>query len=105
MNALINETPICLIQNSEVKWEIEYEIYPIQLEHALAIADLITNDGYFESVDVNLVSHAGRVTRIVLKAEQYWLDLAAMSDQFKNRLEDLIDSYLTNHGGYHLVQA
>jgi hypothetical protein len=105
MNELINGTPIFLIQNSKVKWEIAYEIYPIQLEHALTIADLITNDAFFESIDVNLVSHAGRVSKIVLKAEQYWFDLAAMSDVIEHRLDDLIESYLANHGGYASIQA
>jgi hypothetical protein len=105
MNALIQETPICLIRNSEVKWEIEYEIYPIQLEHALTIAELITHDAFFKDIDVNLVSHAGRVTKIVLKAEQYWFDLAVMSDVIEHRLDDLIESYLANHGGYDCIQA
>jgi hypothetical protein len=105
MNALTNGTPICLIQNSEVKWEIEYEIYPIQLKHALPIADLITNDAFFEDIDVNLVSHAGRVTSIVLKAERYWFDLAAMSNMIEHRLDELIESYLFDNGGYVVIQA
>lgn len=105
MNALINGSPLYLIQNSEVKWEIEYEIYPIQLGHALTIADLITNDAFFEDIDVNLVSRAGQVTKIVLKAEQYWFDLAAMSDVIEHRLDYLFESYLADHGGYACIQA
>jgi hypothetical protein len=105
MHAEIIETPIYMVKDSEVKWEISYEIHPIQLQHAVSIAELISNDPLFEYMDVNLVSNMGKVTSIVLKAEKYWFDLAAKSHALDCRLDELFDAYLASNGGYAQIQA
>ena len=94
-----------MIKESEVKWEISYEIYPIQLQHAVSIAEVISNDPVFEDMDVTLVSNVGKVTSIVLKARDYWFDLAANSDALDRRLDDLFEAYLASNGGYAEIQA
>jgi hypothetical protein len=105
MNELFEGTPINLIKDSEVKWQISYDIYPIQLTQAVRIVDFIAEDKFFENFDVGLVSQNGRVTSIVVKAERNWLDLASMSHAFEKRLNDLFDRYLESNGGYAAAQA
>lgn len=56
MNELFEGTPINLIKDSEVKWQISYDIYPIQLTQAVRIVDFIAEDKFFENFDVGLVS-------------------------------------------------
>jgi len=105
MHTQIIETPIYLIKESEVKWEISYELYPIQLQHAISIAEVISNDPFFEDMDVHLVSNMGKVTSIVLKAKDYWFDLATNSDALDRRLDELFEAYLASNGGYAQIQA
>jgi hypothetical protein len=105
MYELNNGSPISLIVDTDVRWEISYEIYPIQLRHAASIAEMISKDEFFQDVDINFLSHMGRVTSIVLKVDQYWLDLASMSDEVERRLDHLIEEYLAVNGGYEEVQA
>lgn len=105
MQELFQATPICLIKDASVKWEITYSIYPIQLENASRISELIEDDPIYADLDVNFVSQAGKVTRIVVNADQYWLDLAEMSDSLEKSLNDLIDKYLGSNGGYEAARA
>lgn len=105
MNELNNPTPISLIVSDELEWKISYEIHPIQLHHATRIAEMISKDVLFEYLDINVVGYMERVTRIVLKADGYWLDLALMSDEYKLRLDHIIDEYLAVNGGYAEVQV
>ena len=52
MSELFEGTPINLIKDSEVKWQISYDIYPIQLTQAVRIVDFIAEDKFFENFDV-----------------------------------------------------
>ena len=94
-----------LIKDSEVKWRISYDIYPIELEHALSIVDSMAEDKFFEDFDIGFVSQNGRVISIVVKAERNWLDLASMSHAFETRLNDLFDRFIDNKCEYAATQA
>ncbi len=105
MNELFESTPINLIKDSEVKWQISYDIYPIQLDLAISIVQFIAEDKFFEDFDVGFVSQNGRVTSIVVKAERNWLDLASVSHAFETRLNDLLDRFLDKNCEYVAARA
>lgn len=105
MSVLLEGTPISLITSSEVKWEVCYDIYPIQIEHALQIAELISEDDFFTGIDVSMVCQSNEVTNVVLKADRLWLDLSVFSDVGERRLNSIIDNYLDLNGGYEAAQA
>jgi hypothetical protein len=105
MNEMFEATPINVIKNSSVKWQISYDIYPIKLQHAIRVVELIADDEYFEDFDVYFVSQSGRVTSIVLKAEKISLDLTSICESCESRLNELIDRFLDDNGGYQMARA
>ena len=105
MSALLEGTPISLIQESDLKWEISYKIYPIKLQYAAVISELIEQDDLFKHVDVKFVSVGGIVSSIVLSSEWPMTDFQQMASEFEERLNELIDSFLDDNGGYTAAQA
>jgi hypothetical protein len=105
MNELQEGTPISMIQESDLKWEISYKIYPIGLQYAERLSWLIEGDDLFTDVDVKLVSVGGRISSIVLSSDGLMVDPCSMSPEFERRLNDLMDSFLQVNGGYFAAQA
>lgn len=105
MNALVEGTPISLIGNAEVKWEVNYDIVPIHVDHAMQIAKLISEDEYFDGVDVSMVCHSNEVTNITLKANSIWIDLADFSVVGEHLVNKIVDTYLDTQGGFHAIKS
>ena len=105
MNKLQEGTPISLIHESDLKWEISYKIYPLRLQYAARLSQLIEEDDLFSDVDVKLVSVGGKISSIVLSSNGLMVDPCNMSSDFEKRLNDLMDSFLEVNGGYVAAQA
>lgn len=105
MKITITETPICLIKNTEVKWEVSYEIYPIQLRHARVLIETIKQDARFQGFNVDYEYRLGSVTHIVLKAENFSTDLTSTPKELEKRMDELIENYLAANDGYAAIRA
>ena len=99
------ETPIFLIKDKEVKWEIAYEIYPIQAEHGQAIIKLLEKDELFSGISLDCRCYWGKVTHILLKAELYWVDLTSLPVTLEKRIDDTVEDYMAANGGYASIRA
>jgi hypothetical protein len=105
MSKNFEDKPFNLIKDSKVKWEITYDICPIQLEHAISIVDFLAEEKLFENFDVGFVSQNGRVTSFVVKVKRNGLNLASMSHAFETRLNDLLDRFLDNNCEHAVARA
>lgn len=105
MNEILEGTPISLITNAEVKWEVKFSIFPIEIDHALKVAELIAEDDYFSDIDVSMICCDREVTSIVFKSNRLWHDLAEFSVDGELRTNQIIDDYLEANGGYDSARA
>lgn len=105
MNEILEGTPISLIINAEVKWEVKFSIFPIEIKHALRVAELIAEDDYFSDIDVSMICSDHEVTSIIFKSDRMWNDLAEFSVEGELRANQIIEDYLNAFGGYENARA
>lgn len=105
MEITITETPISAIKDAEVKWEVAFEIYPIQLRHAREIVEILKKDALFQDMHIDCECRLGSVTHIVMNADRYGIDLTVMPDLLWERLDDHFEAYMSSNGGYASIRA
>ena len=108
MNAEIIETPIYWIRHRELTVDVTVEIYPISERHEKDISQRLEGSRYLARGDIKLLKSDGAIRAIKYKFDLYGNGCEYIGNTYESTdevLEEVIEQFVSDMGGYHQVQA
>ncbi len=105
MEYLIEGTPISIVKHADINIEVVCEIYPIHIQHKEALSKYFEKNSFFMYGEIELISYNYRITTIKYKFDNGWVDIGNHSYEAEEKINEVVDSYMSNYGGYKLIKA
>ena len=105
MEYLIEGTPISIVKHSDISIEVVCDIYPIHIKHKEVLSKYFENNNFFEYGKIEIISYNYRITTIKYKFDNCWVDVGSHAYEAEEKINEVVDSYMSNYGGYELIKA
>jgi hypothetical protein len=108
MNAVITETPIYWIKHRELIVDIFFEIHPISECHEKVLYQRLVESSYLARGDIKLLKSDGAIRAIKYKYDLYGDECEYIENTYQSTdemLEEVIEEFVADMGGYQQVQA
>jgi len=105
MEYLIEGTPISIVKHADISIEVVCEIYPIHIQHKKALSKCFENHSFFVYGEIELISYNYRITTIKYKFDNSLVDIGNHSYEAEEKINEVVDCYMTNYGGYEQIKA
>jgi len=105
MEYFIEGTPISIVKHADITIEVACDIYPIHIRHKDALFDYFKNDSFFMYGWIEFVLYGSRITSIKYKFGNTWVDVDSYIYEVEGKINDVVDCYMSDNGGYHQIKA
>ncbi len=105
MEYLIEGTSISIVKHADISIEVVCEIYPINIQHKEALSKYFENNNFFVYGEIDLISHNYRITTIKYKFDNSWVDIGNHAYEAEGKINEVVDCYMSNYGGYEQIKA
>jgi len=108
MSAAIQGTPIYWIHDRELCIDISFGIHPISEDYELGLMECLTSAPVLASRPIKLLKEEGaiRIVQYNYKLKECEFEyFASYVEQIDEAIEEMIEQFVGDQGGYHLIQA
>lgn len=105
MKYFIEGTPISIVKHADISIEVACDIYPIHIRHKEALLKYFENDNFFMYGKIEFVLYDCRITSIKYKFDNGWEDLNNYMYEVEDKINDVVDCYMSEYGGYQQIKA
>lgn len=105
MEYLIKGTPISIVRHADISIEVVCDIYPIHIRHKEALSKYFEKDSFFEYGKITFVSYDYRILTIKYVFDSGWVDVGSYIYEVEDKINDVVDCYMSDYGGYEYIKA
>lgn len=105
MEQLIEGTPIAIVKHATIEIDVVCDIYPVDIKHKKALFNYFKNDGFFMYGEIELISYDYRITTIKYKFDNSWVDISCHSYEVEEKINEVVDRFMSDYGGYKQIKA
>jgi hypothetical protein len=105
MEYFIKGTPISIVKHADISIEVACDIYPIHIRHKEALLKYFEKDSFFEYGKIAFISYGYSITTIKYIFDNGWVDIGSHAYEVEDKINDVVDCYMSEYGGYQQIKA
>jgi len=105
MEYIIEGTPISIVKHATIDVEVVCDIYPIHIKYKESLSKYFEQDSFFLYGEIEFIFHNYRITSIKYKFDSTCVDVGSHAYKVEEKINDLVDYFMINNGGYEQIKA